>query len=137
MPHNHTASSRSTPADRFVGKSLLLVEDDRSIRLLLAQTLELSGFEVFAFGEGLSALRYLDEFPPPDVVVVDLGLPDSDGIEVGQRVRSVANQVLMVAITGLGGEKERTAALQVGFDLFLLKPFDPEELIRLMESKLG
>lgn len=137
MPHNHSASNPSTAASAFVGKSLLLVEDDRSIRLLLAHALERRGFNVVACSDGKSALRTLDQAASLNVAVVDLGLPDIDGYQIAQHVkRTSTSQTLLVAITGLGGEKERQTAAQAGFDLFVLKPFDPEELMRLIESKL-
>lgn len=137
MPHNYSASNHSTAASSFVGKLLLLVEDDRSIRLMLAHSLQRRGFTVIACSDGKSALRALDDSQSPDVAVVDLGLPDVDGYQIAQHFKSsAAHRTLLVAITGLGGEKEKQAAAQAGFDLFLPKPFDPDELMQQIESRL-
>jgi CheY-like chemotaxis protein len=73
---------------------------------------------------------------PPDVVLLDLGLPGMDGFEVARclRRRPGFESVLLVAVTGYGQERDRQRTREAGFDLHLLKPVAPEELKRLLRT---
>ncbi|MEO1528438.1 MAG: CheR family methyltransferase [Planctomycetota bacterium] len=110
---------------------VLLLEDNAGIRRMLARTLQLKGFEVVT---AENAQRGLDAVSKGglDVAVVDIGLPDMNGYEFAQRVRADrANRNLrLIAVTGYGREEDRALASEAGFDLHLIKPVEPQNLMR-------
>jgi DNA-binding response OmpR family regulator len=75
----------------------------------------------------------------PDVVLLDLGLPDMPGEEVAHRLRqdTRAREARLIAITGWGQEADRARTREAGFDLHLVKPVDPDELLRLVGESMG
>ena len=116
--------------------SVLVVEDCPDTAWSTVELLRLAGHDAVAAGTGPAALELCDGCPP-DVALVDLGLPGMDGCEVARRLRARADRArkrpLLVAVTGYGtdGDREKTAA--AGFDLHLTKPADPDHLLRLLD----
>jgi PAS domain S-box-containing protein len=115
------------------GGSILLVEDNQDAREALRILLGLSGFEVetaVAGGEAIEAIRR----NPPQVALVDIGLPDMEGHDVARAVRADprGNGVYLIALTGYGQPVDRQRALQAGFDAHLVKPVDPDALLRIL-----
>ncbi|MGH7391765.1 MAG: PAS domain S-box protein [Candidatus Rokuibacteriota bacterium] len=113
-------------------RRILVIEDHDDGREMLATMLRLSGHEVLeaaAGGEGLeTAARH-----SPDVVLVDIGLPDVDGYEVGQRLRrTFGGSVRLVALTGYGQPQDRARSAQAGFDDHLVKPVDAPRLAEVL-----
>ena len=104
----------------------LVVEDAPDIRLLLCETLRQAGFEPVGAGTGASALEQARR-RPPDLVTLDLSLPDMDGIEVCRQLRGMTNAYI-VMLTGRAEETDRLIGLEVGADDYLGKPFSPREL---------
>jgi len=106
---------------------LLLIEDDPQIRRFLRSALSDSGYEVF---DAETARRGLAEAPAhrPDVILVDLGLPDMDGLEVIRSLRSWTTTPIIV-ISARGLEDTKVAALDLGADDYLVKPFGTGELL--------
>jgi CheY-like chemotaxis protein len=100
---------------------------------MLAEILEIWGHEVRVAHEGETAIHEADVLRP-DVILLDIGLPDLDGYEVARRLR--ANQSLagvpLVALTGYGQEDDRRRAREAGIDLHLTKPVEPPALRRLL-----
>jgi two-component system KDP operon response regulator KdpE len=108
------------------GATVLIVEDDVETRAALARELQARGYRVEEAEDGRSALRRWDAHRP-DVILLDLGLPDIDGIEVIKRVRKEA-QTPIVILSGRYDEREKVAALDRGADDYVTKPFGVEEL---------
>jgi DNA-binding response OmpR family regulator len=106
--------------------SAVIIDDDADIRALIAELLRQSGFEVTeaASGtDGLTAVRDVE----PDVVTLDLNLPDLDGIEVCRRIREITD-AYVVMLTARPDEIDRLMGLEIGADDYLTKPFSPREL---------
>jgi two-component system KDP operon response regulator KdpE len=106
---------------------ILLVDDEVSIQRALAPLLRSRGYEVDVAGTGNDALDTL-RTRPPDLIVLDLGLPDLDGVEVCRRVRA-ESAVPIVVLSARGGEADKVTALDLGADDYVTKPFSPEELL--------
>jgi DNA-binding response OmpR family regulator len=104
----------------------LVIEDAPDVRLLLRETLAQAGFEVAEAGTGTQGLDLAAKLHP-DLVTLDLILPDIDGIEVCRRLRSVSNAYLIM-LTARTEEADRLIGLEVGADDYMLKPFSPREL---------
>ncbi|WKN50268.1 response regulator transcription factor [Nocardioides sp. Arc9.136] len=108
------------------GQRAVVVDDDEDIRLLVQHVLEQIGLEVVTAAtgeEGIEAVRRTD----PDLVTLDLSLPDVDGVEVCRRLREFSN-AYVVMVTGRVEESDRLVGLEVGADDYLSKPFSPREL---------
>ncbi|MEO0529185.1 MAG: PAS domain S-box protein, partial [Planctomycetota bacterium] len=117
---------------------IMIVEDNEGVRKMLARTLELKGLTVHAVPSGRTALEQIRDFRPT-VAIVDIGLPDVDGYEVARRVRQMpeCKDLLLVAVTGYGRDRDRDTAIAAGFDIHLVKPLDPNELLRAIAEKYG
>ena len=107
-------------------RTAVVVEDDDDIRELITHSLTMQGFEVSAASSGQAGLE-LVVATDPDLVTLDLGLPDLDGIEVCRRVRDVS-QAYVVMISARTDEIDRLMGLEIGADDYLTKPFSPREL---------
>jgi DNA-binding response OmpR family regulator len=106
--------------------SVLMVEDDEHVRRALVRELSALGHSVRSAGRALDALREVTSHPP-EVVVLDLGLPDLDGGEALKMLRAVSDVPVVVA-TARDGEREIIRLLQSGADDYLVKPFSAEHL---------
>jgi len=106
---------------------ILLVDDEVPIQRALAPLLRSRGYEVDVAGTGVDALQAM-RIDPPDLLVLDLGLPDLEGTEVCRRVRAESD-VPIVILSARGGEADKVAALDLGADDYVTKPFSPEELL--------
>ncbi|HET7399320.1 MAG TPA: response regulator transcription factor [Intrasporangium sp.] len=107
-------------------RTAVVVEDDPDIRELLIRSLQLQGFTVHAARTGWEALDLVSS-TSPDLVTLDLGLPDLDGVEVCRRIRQ-ASTAYIVMVSARGEEIDRLVGLETGADDFLTKPFSPREL---------
>ena len=114
--------------------SVLIVEDEARIVQLAREYLELAGFEVLTSAEGRAALG-LARAQRPDLVVLDLGLPDMDGLEVARELRRESS-VPIVMLTARDGEVDRIVGLQLGADDYVTKPFSPRELVARVRAVL-
>jgi signal transduction histidine kinase/CheY-like chemotaxis protein len=117
----------SPPAPRPA--SIIVVEDNRDASESLVMLLELVGHRVQAFSDGAIALDAA-RTQPPDMMLVDIGLPGIDGYEVVRRARQEPSlrRVCMIALTGYGRDEDRQSALAAGFDHHLVKPVEAETL---------
>lgn len=106
---------------------ILLVDDEAAIQRAIAPLLRSRGYEVEVAGTGADALRMVDAHPP-DLVVLDLGLPDIEGTEVCRRIRA-RSAVPIVILSARGAEADKVNALDLGADDYVTKPFGPEELL--------
>jgi two-component system response regulator MprA len=106
---------------------LLVVDDDRGLRDVLRRALGLSGYEVRTAETGSGALAEIAAIPP-DAVVLDIGLPDIDGLEVCRLLRLEGNRIPVLMLTARDAVSDRIDGLDAGADDYLVKPFDVDEL---------
>jgi two-component system, OmpR family, KDP operon response regulator KdpE len=106
---------------------VLLVDDEASIQRVVGPLLRSRGYEVEVAAEGAQALRMIAE-RPPDIVVLDLGLPDIDGPEVCRRIRSTS-AIPVIVLSARASEADKVSVLDLGADDYVTKPFGPEELL--------
>jgi len=107
---------------------VLLVEDDASIAVPLAKGLTREGLEVERLVRGTAVLERVSDGPAPDIVLLDLGLPDVDGFEVCRRLRA-ASDVPIIVVTARAEEVDRVIGLELGADDYIVKPFGFRELL--------
>lgn len=116
---------------------MLVVDDNKVIRQLIRVNLELEGLEVVTAADGAECLDVVHEVRP-DVVTLDVVMPRLDGLRTAARLRAdPRTQDLPVAIISACTQYEVEAGLDVGVDAFLAKPFEPEELVRIVKQLLG
>ncbi|MFY8044882.1 MAG: response regulator [Rhodoferax sp.] len=121
---------------------LLMIEDDARLAAMVAEYLEQNGFSVSRFGDGLSGLAHLTQPPGgtlPDLVILDLMLPDIDGLEVCRRIRTLggpAAKMPVLMLTAKGDPMDRIIGLEIGADDYLPKPFEPRELLARIRAIL-
>lgn len=118
---------------------ILLVEDDQSLAGGLCKALRNEGFVTNHVAEGKAALHVID-VEPPDIVVLDLGLPDMDGLDVLKRVRRSGSTIPVLILTARSSIDSRVSGLDGGADDYLPKPFETPELIarlRVIERRLS
>lgn len=118
---------------------LLLVEDDPSLASGLQRALQNEGFAVNHVGTGKHALQVV-KAETPDIVILDLGLPDIDGLEVLRQIRKVQSALPVLLLTARDTLDDKVAGLDSGADDYLAKPFDMPELLarlRVLERRLG
>jgi two-component system, chemotaxis family, CheB/CheR fusion protein len=115
------------------GTTVLVVEDYADSREVLCAMLSGAGLICHGAPDGHSALRLLDEVSP-NIVILDVGLPGMDGLEVARRIRSIPRHrgIGLVALTGYGQASDREATSQAGFDHHLVKPVQPAELLKAL-----
>src|SRR3989440_9644568 len=106
---------------------LLVVDDDRALREVLRRALTLGGYEVRLTETGAGALAEVSG-SIPDAVVLDVGLPDIDGLEVCRLLRREGNRVPVLMLTARDAVSDRIDGLDAGADDYLVKPFDIDEL---------
>jgi two-component system, OmpR family, alkaline phosphatase synthesis response regulator PhoP len=114
--------------------SVLLVEDEENLASLVQAYLEREGYSVLAVGSGSEALSVLAQ-QPVRLVVLDLALPDIDGLEVCRQIRA-RSSVPVVMLTARDDEPDRLAGLEIGADDYIGKPFSPKELVARMKAVL-
>jgi len=117
-----------------VAKTILVVEDEMKIAGLVRDYLEHAGFEVIVTGDGESAVASA-RGARPDLVVLDLGLPGRDGLDVTREIRRTST-VPIVMLTARGDETDRVAGLELGADDYVVKPFSPKELVARVRAVL-
>lgn len=113
---------------------ILVVDDEPPIRKLLRMGLTSQGYDVLEAQNGKVALEQLSN--NPDLVILDLGLPDIDGLELLRRIRQRENSLPIVVLSSRGDEAGKVAALDLGADDYVTKPFGMEELFARMRAAL-
>jgi PAS domain S-box-containing protein len=117
------------------GKRVLIVDDNLDAAESLAELLSLSGHEVVTAESGASAFEKVQGFKP-DVIFLDIGLPDIDGYEVARRLRRThgGHDFTLIALTGYGRDDDRRRAAEAGFDAHQIKPVNIEQVDRLLRT---
>lgn len=125
-----------------MSQHLLMIEDDARLAAMVRQYLEQSGFTVSCAGDGLTGLNQLASSSRSsgiDLVILDLMLPDIDGLEVCRRIRALPShmsQVPVLMLTAKGDAMDRIIGLEIGADDYLPKPFEPRELLARIRAVL-
>jgi two-component system response regulator MprA len=114
---------------------ILIVEDDAAVRNSLARALRLEGYEPELHEEGLTAIKSL-QMAAPDAIILDLQLPDVDGVEICRRVRATGDTTPVLMVTARDAVDDRVAGLDAGADDYLVKPFDLAELFARLRALL-
>ena len=115
-----------------------MIEDDARLAQMVGEYLGQSGFAVHHAGDGHGGLLAL-QASPPDLVILDLMLPDMDGLEVCRRIRSMPGalaQIPVLMLTAKGDPMDRIIGLEIGADDYLPKPFEPRELLARIRAVL-
>jgi DNA-binding response OmpR family regulator len=117
-----------------MGAQIVLIEDDQAIAAGLVRVLEGQGYSVGVFAAGLPALGAVDD--EVALVVLDLGLPDVDGIEVARRLRAAHSELAILILTARDQEVDVVGGLDAGADDYLVKPFRLSELLARVRAHL-
>ncbi len=117
------------------GISLLVVDDEVPIRRLLRTSLTAQGFRVLEAASGREALD-IAAGQAPEIMLLDLGLPDMEGLEVIRRLRGSGSQLPVVVLSSRGDEHGKVAALELGADDYVTKPFGMAELVARLRTAL-
>ncbi len=113
---------------------VLVIDDDEDIRALVAELLARAGMTVEEAADGRAGLRALHR-SPPDLVVLDVSMPDLDGWQTLERIRDLS-EVPVLMLTARGAELERVRGLQAGADDYVVKPFGRQELLARVQALL-
>ncbi|HEX7082395.1 MAG TPA: ABC transporter transmembrane domain-containing protein [Gammaproteobacteria bacterium] len=143
-----SASELAAAAVSLTGRRVLIVDDDEDARVTLGELLQTRGAQIESFDTGGGALASLRVRPRqawPDVMICDIGLPDSDGYSVLRRVRALeaehrlplAERMPAIALTGYARSEDRVQALVAGFQAHVAKPARPEELVATIGRLFG
>ena len=124
-----------TAADRTPEATLLVVDDEPNIRELLATSLRFAGFEVHAAADGGAALRLAKQVQP-DLLVLDVMLPDMDGFTVTRRLRDKGQHVPVLFLTARDDTADKITGLTVGGDDYVTKPFSLDEIVARIKAIL-
>jgi len=119
----------------MAGERLLLVDDEDNLRSMLEAALRHNGFEVAAAANGRDALAAVAT-DRPDLIVLDVMLPDIDGFEVCRRIRSEGSRVPVLFLTARDATEDKVRGLTLGGDDYLVKPFSLEELVARAQAVL-
>jgi two-component system, OmpR family, KDP operon response regulator KdpE len=114
---------------------ILVVEDEPPLRRLLRTSLSAQGYRILEAGTGQGALDGLAR-DAPEVVLLDLGLPDLDGLEVIRRIRASGSKTPIIVISSRGDERGKVRALDLGADDYVTKPFGMAELLARIRTAL-
>jgi two-component system CheB/CheR fusion protein len=136
LPAEQKAKGAPRPHRPPGGLRVMVVEDNPDSRVLLCEILEMAGFTCQTAENSMRALKLVGEFQP-DVALIDIGLPEIDGLELARRLRKdPANaHLFLVACTGYGQREDRAETERAGFDMHLVKPVKPDELIKLVTDR--
>jgi CheY-like chemotaxis protein len=123
---------------RRVAPTILLVEDNETIRHAFTLLLQENGYQVDQAGTGAEAIARA-EAAPPDLILMDLGLPDMNGLDVTRRLKAnpLTRDAVVVALTGRALETDQAACVAAGCAGYLAKPIDTEQLMRRLPEFLA
>ncbi|MDI6889694.1 MAG: response regulator [Thermodesulfovibrionales bacterium] len=134
LPYNYE-SSLKTQKERNIRKKILVVDDEWYTRWFLSKVLTEEGFDVRTTGTGREALQMAPEYMP-DLVILDLRLPDMHGIEVLRTMRKMNFESRIIILTAFGTPEVETEAKRLGVDAFISKPYILDNLIEHCKKSL-
>ncbi len=119
-------------------KKLLLIDDDPNLILLVKDYLEFRGYNVVTAENGREALEILDD-NVPDMIICDVMMPEMDGYSLVKHIREEpsTNRIPVLFLSAKGQSQDRVKGLNEGADVYMVKPFEPEELVAQVESSLN
>lgn len=111
-------------------KKVLIIDDELSIRMLLENYIGKT-YDIVTKTDGLEGIKYLEEGNIPDLIVADIQMPNLDGYELLKQVRASGyfGNIPMIMLSGIESSQERVKCLRIGADDYIVKPFNPEELL--------
>jgi CheY-like chemotaxis protein/anti-sigma regulatory factor (Ser/Thr protein kinase) len=126
----------STPAVHAPSCRILVVDDNVDAAVMLSSLLERHGHEVVSVYDGTDALRAFDGFRP-DIVLLDIGMPGMNGLEVARRLRERRTdpRPFIVAVTGWGKPEDEARSREAGFDVHLVKPVEEDNLLQVIDTR--
>src|SRR5579859_7947009 len=133
MRHSDDRRTAMTAESAGITRALV-VEDDPNIVDLIRSNLAVRGFDSVVSADGIRALQLL-ETEEPDIVLLDLMLPEVDGFELCRQIREQSS-VAIIVVSARGGERDKVTALNVGADDYMTKPFSIEELLARITATL-
>jgi DNA-binding NarL/FixJ family response regulator len=118
-------------------KKLLLIDDDPNLILLVKDYLEFRGYDVVTAENGREALQVLEQ-QTPDMIICDVMMPEMDGYSLVSTIRSdpKTSWIPVLFLSAKGQSQDRVKGLNIGADVYMVKPFEPEELVAQVESSL-
>lgn len=130
--------SADHPTRPSPSRAVLIVEDDDDARDLLSELIDAMGYRTVQAATAAQALAQVER-GGLDLALIDLGLPDQDGLEVARRIRATVAGAGMqlIALTGYSDDATRSSATAAGFDDFVVKPADPSTIERVMNARLN
>jgi signal transduction histidine kinase/ActR/RegA family two-component response regulator len=131
----HVMPAETSPPVRIAPQRILLVDDNVDANELLQSALEAAGHEVVTAANGPDALAAASK-APPDVAVLDIGLPGMDGYELAGRLRAICPDARLIALTGYGQASDHDAALAAGFDAHCAKPVTISGLLAVIDRSV-
>ena len=134
QPSSGQPSTGQPSTGQPVGTRALLVEDDPNIVDMIRSNLAVRGFDTVVSADGARALQLLDT-EEPDIVLLDLMLPEADGFELCRLMRERSG-VAIIVVSARGGERDKVTALNMGADDYMTKPFSIEELLARIAATL-
>jgi len=130
-----TTESRTVSSVQSPVSYIAIVDDDGAIRTALGRALRMENYDVELFEDGTSALKSI-QLRAPDAIVLDLQLPDIDGLEICRRIRRAGDATPILMLTARDAVNDRVEGLDVGADDYLVKPFDLAELLARLRALL-
>lgn len=117
-----------------MGKKVLIVDDMLFMRTALKKILESGGYEIV--GEGENGLDGVDKFKRllPDIVTMDITMPDMDGLQALSKIKEINPDAKVVMVSAMGQEKNIFEAVKLGAKNFIVKPFKPEKVLEVMKT---
>jgi len=119
-------------------KKILVIEDEEDLNQTLSFNLENEGYKVTSALKGSEALEILENSPPPDLVILDLMLPDMPGLDICRHIRSKENlkNISVIIVTAKGEEVDRVVGFELGADDYIVKPYSVRELMLRIQAQL-
>ena len=119
-------------------KKILIIDDEKSIRLILEATFK-DLFEVISLDDGEKALNYLQSGNLPDLIICDIQMPNIDGFQFIEKIRNSGffEDIPLIMLSGSEESKDRIKCFELGADDYILKPFNPKELMARVSRRLA
>jgi len=133
---NEVSYNIKTSIDKIAGKKILVIDDSSSVHILIEGLLKKEDVKILKAATGNDVLEIIREEKDIDIILMDIQLPDMDGIELLQKARKICENIPVIAQTANAFDEDRDRFLTAGFDGFLPKPFGKKELLEMLSAFL-